>query len=183
MPVEPSTPTGLGPPERLERPMWRLELAGLGLLATLAVVSDLPGRVVRASGEATLALVPAIVAVAILHEVCHYLASRALGFRPVVEVVPPRVYAPGQWGTRTEAIVALLAPVVVVTAAGTVLWLGPFGPAAALVGHTAVVVNLAMAGGDLYATAVVVRLPPGSRTIVVETPDGPVEFVARPLST
>ncbi|MFP4591183.1 MAG: DUF3267 domain-containing protein [Halobacteriales archaeon] len=177
----PPSPDGLGETRRMERPQWWLELGGVVVLVGLGLATGLDRRILAASDEATLALVPAILVVAAIHEACHYLASRALGFDPVVDVVPPRVYAPGQWGTRREAMVALLAPVAVVTVIGLVAWAAPLGPTAALLGHAAVVLNLAMAGGDLYAAGVVARLPAGSRTIVIETDDGPVEFVAEPM--
>lgn len=178
----PPPPEGYDTPTPFPRPRWRLEALGLGLLVVLAVGTGLHERFFAISDVTRLVVVLVILAMVVCHEGCHYAASRAMGFDPVVEVLPPRIYSTDRWSPRSEGIVHLLAPFVVLNAVGVLLWTGPTPERLSLVGHVIVVVNTAVSGADLYAVGYLLAKPRGTVTIVVRADDAPREFVAEPAS-
>lgn len=177
----PPSPPGYDTPRPLPRPWWLLEGIGLGLLVVLVALTGLHERLLGSSDDTRYVVVVSILVLAIVHEGCHYVASRAVGLSPAVDLLPPRIYTTDRWTVRRTGIITLASPFVGIGAVGLVIWFGP-GPAPlATVGQVVVVINTAVSGGDLYAVAYLLAKPPGTMTIVVRTDAGLREYVAEPI--
>jgi hypothetical protein len=166
----PRPPTGYLPAEQYEYPKVKLQLGVLvvlavGSLSLLRLTSLLQrqplGAVIHIDGSAGLVVCAATaLAATTTHELAHGLAFRVLGYRVTYKVsahpLTAYVAALGQWQARDHAILAALAPVVVLT-----LLLVPLLalPGLAVVGSVALTLNMGGAVGDLYRVWRLLRLP------------------------
>ncbi|WP_435360729.1 DUF3267 domain-containing protein [Haloarchaeobius sp. DFWS5] len=180
----PDTPAGYQPPQKFEYPLWvvvgtvvvLLWLSALVYGTVLWVVqgpSILDG-VVDTGGsddavvftvdmaQVVVPLVVGIGATTVLHELCHGLVYRRLGYEVSYGVAlhMGAVYAAAfhQYQTREDALKVLVAPLVCLTALSIPLLFVQI-PLVALTGFAVLVVNTAGAAGDVFAMWAVNRLP------------------------
>ncbi|ESP88933.1 DUF3267 domain-containing protein [Candidatus Halobonum tyrrellensis] len=180
----PDPPAGYGPPWRFAYPalgvnllaatLTVVSLAGFGWLALAlrradllawVVVTDTPDGVVLNLGGVAVAFVVGFLLAVPLHEAVHGAVATAFGYRVSYGVATNvgGVYAAafGQFQPREHLIPVALAPLVVLDAVGVALV--AFAPAPVAAGAVgALVVNTSGAAGDLYATTVALRTPPGT---------------------
>ncbi len=106
-----------------------------------------------------------------LHEGVHWLVFALLGGRPVFGAkLPFALYctAPNQVFTRNTYLAVGLAPLVVISLAGSVLIF--LAPTLAPYGQLALIGNFSGAAGDLWAARILLRQPP--TTLVQDTTSG-----------
>jgi hypothetical protein len=79
-------------------------LAALAILANVALVAPgVPPDMARAAGALNLALSAALIAL-IVHDLAHWIAARAAGFRTVEATVGPFAFAPSRRGSHLRAL-------------------------------------------------------------------------------
>ena len=180
----PDPPAGYGPPWTFSYPALAVNLlaavftvgslAGFGWLAlslrraefvAWVVVVDTPDELVLDFTGVAVAVVVGLLVTVALHEAVHGAAATALGYRVSYGVATNvgGFYAAafGQFQPREHLLPIALAPLVILDVVGLAL-LAFAPPPIAAAAFGGLVVNTGGAAGDLYATAVALRSPPGT---------------------
>lgn len=179
---QPEPPEGYEEPEEMIRPRWLLEGAGVVTLFGLGWLARSHELLITADGAVLLGIVLGVVALAVVHEALHVVASLALGHEPMVRLMPPAVYSVDTWGSRRDDLIMLVTPFIGLNLLGVLVWLIGTGDMA-LLGLALIVVNTAVSVADLYVVGYLLAQPPETMTIVVETDEGLAEFISQPSSS